>query len=93
MSTRSNFSSGMIMASAAVLLAFLAAWQWLPGLAGVPEFILPPPTKVWGEFLRMLGSEKLMFHTGITALEVVVGFVLGSLLGVLIGFSLWLFMH
>ena len=88
MSTRSNFSSGMIMASAAVLLAFLTAWQWLPGLAGVPEFILPPPTKVWGEFLRMLGSEKLMFHTGITALEVVVGFVLGSLLGVLIGFAL-----
>ena len=88
MSTRSNFSSGMIMASAAVLLVFLAAWQWLPGLAGVPEFILPPPTKVWGEFLRMLGSEKLMFHTGITALEVVVGFVLGSLLGVLIGFAL-----
>ncbi len=88
MSTRSNFSSGMIMASAAVLLVFLAAWQWLPGLAGVPEFILPPPTKVWGEFLRMLDSEKLMFHTGITALEVVVGFVLGSLLGVLIGFAL-----
>lgn len=88
MSTRSNFSSGMIMASAAVLLVFLAAWQWLPGLAGVPEFILPPPTKVWGEFLRMLGSEKLIFHTGITALEVVVGFVLGSLLGVLIGFAL-----
>ena len=88
MSTRSNFSSGMIMASAAVLLVFLAAWQWLPGLAGVPECILPPPTKVWGEFLRMLGSEKLMFHTGITALEVVVGFVLGSLLGVLIGFAL-----
>ena len=40
------------------------------------------------EFLRMLGSEKLLWHSGVTALEVVVGFVLGSLLGVIIGFAL-----
>jgi NitT/TauT family transport system permease protein len=88
MSTRSNFSSGMIAASIAVLLVFLGAWEWLPGLAKIPEFILPPPTKVWGEFLRMLANERLLMHSGITALEVVVGFVLGSLLGVVIGFAL-----
>lgn len=85
---RGGFTGGMILASAAVLLAFLAVWQWLPGVAGVPEFILPPPTKVWSEFLRMLANEKLLMHSGITALEVVVGFVLGSLLGVIIGFAL-----
>jgi NitT/TauT family transport system permease protein len=87
-SARSNFSAGMIAASLAVLLVFLGAWEWIPGLTNIPEFILPPPTKVWGEFLRMLANEKLMLHSGITALEVVVGFVLGSLLGVVIGFAL-----
>lgn len=86
--TRSSLSGGMVAASVAVLVVFLAAWEWLPGLAKIPEFIMPPPTKVWAEFLRMLGSEKLLWHSGVTALEVVVGFVLGSLLGVIIGFAL-----
>lgn len=85
---RKGLSGAIIGASVAVLLVFLAAWEWLPGLAKIPEFILPPPSRVWAEFLRMLGSEKLLWHSGITALEVVVGFILGSLLGLIIGFVL-----
>jgi len=85
-----GFTPGTLASSAAVLILFLVVWQWLPAATGVPEFILPPPTKVWSEFVRMLGSERLLYHSGITALEVVVGFVLGSLLGVMIGFVLGL---
>ncbi len=71
--------------SLAVLVVFLAAWEWLPGALGLPDFVLPPFSKVVDEFFRMLAQERLMYHSGITALEVVIGFVLGSLLGVLIG--------
>ncbi|MCC6609888.1 MAG: ABC transporter permease [Burkholderiales bacterium] len=77
-------------ASLAVLIAFLAAWEWLPGLIGIPQFILPPPSKVWSECLRMLANEQLLWHSAITTLEVIVGFALGALLGVLIGFILGL---
>ena len=28
--------------SLAVLVVFLAAWQWGPGLLGIPPFIIPP---------------------------------------------------
>jgi NitT/TauT family transport system permease protein len=75
-------------ASAAVLVAFVAAWEWLPPLFNVPAFMLPPPSRVWSEFLRMLEQDQLIRHTGITSFEVVVGFVLGSLLGVMMGFAL-----
>jgi NitT/TauT family transport system permease protein len=81
-------SSKTTAASLAVLAAFLAAWQWLPGLAGIPPFILPPVSRVWEEFLRMLASDRLLWHTGITSLEVVVGFFLGSVLGMAIGYVL-----
>jgi NitT/TauT family transport system permease protein len=84
------FSAGVIAASIAVLVVVLAAWEWLPPLIGVPAFMLPPPSKVGGEFVRMIGAEQLGRHTGITTLEVIVGFVLGSLLGILIGFVLGL---
>jgi NitT/TauT family transport system permease protein len=86
----SGFTPGTIGASVAVLVVFLAVWEWLPRAGGVPEFILPPPSKVWSEFLRMLANERLLWHTGITTLEIIVGFVLGCLLGIAIGFILGL---
>jgi NitT/TauT family transport system permease protein len=83
-----GFSGGVAAASLGVLVVFLAAWEWLPPAAGIPPFILPPPSKVWAELVRMLGAERLLWHAGITSLEVVVGFVLGSLLGAFIGYLL-----
>src|SRR3546814_7790607 len=36
----------------------------------------------------MVEHDRLAFHTGITAIQVVVGFVLGAVLGILVGFLL-----
>lgn len=85
-----GFSPTTIAASLAVLAAFLAAWEWLPKAAGIPAFILPPPSRVSSEFLRMLANDKLLWHSAVTALEVVAGFFLGALLGAAIGFVLGL---
>jgi NitT/TauT family transport system permease protein len=74
--------------SLAVLVVFLAAWQWGPGLLGIPPFIIPPLSMVYHEFLRMLAVSALMTHTGVTAAEVIAGFVLGSLLGAFFGYIL-----
>jgi NitT/TauT family transport system permease protein len=74
----------------AVLGLFLLAWQFLPALLGVPEFVLPPPTRVAEEAARIWQGERLLWHAGITALEVVIGFVLGALLGAVIGYALGL---
>jgi NitT/TauT family transport system permease protein len=74
--------------SLALLVVFLAAWQWGPGLLGIPPFIIPPLSMVYHEFLRMLAVSALMTHTGITAAEVIAGFVLGSLLGAFFGYIL-----
>jgi NitT/TauT family transport system permease protein len=83
-----NWGGGTTLASLAVLVVFLAAWEWLPGLAKIPQFVLPPPSRVWEEFLRMNANDRLWYHAGIPSLEVVAGFVLGSLLGIVIGFML-----
>ena len=76
--------------SALVAILFLAAWEWLPGWWGVPEFILPNASKTWDELFRIYGSERLLWHSGITALEVVIGFVLGAALGAAMGYALGL---
>jgi NitT/TauT family transport system permease protein len=75
-------------ASIALLGAFLAAWQWGPGLLGVPSFIVPPLSMVAAEFLHAWQVDHLLLHTGVTIGEVLAGFVLGSLLGALFGYLL-----
>ncbi len=86
----SDNSSSLVTAawSFAVLVAFLLVWQFGPGWLGVPEFVLPPLSKVLGEGARIWDAERLLWHSGITALSVAVGFILGSLLGALIGYAL-----
>lgn len=77
------------LGSLIVLVVFLAAWQWGPGMLGMPEFILPSLERVVVEFGRM-AADDLWMHSGITALEIVVGFALGALLGVVVGVALGL---
>jgi NitT/TauT family transport system permease protein len=77
-----------IVGSALIGIVFLAAWQWLPGLLGVPRFIVPPASDVWSEFLYMLDREQLPLHFAVTMASVTAGFALGALLGMIIGYAL-----
>ena len=72
------------------LLAMLAMWEWLPPALGIPTFILPPISDVAREFVRLHARENLWAHTGVTLAEVVAGFLLGSLLGMITGYALGL---
>ena len=55
------------MASASLLVLFLAAWQWGPGWLGIPPFIVPPLSMVTDEALRMWQVNHLLIHNGVTA--------------------------
>jgi len=77
-----------VIASLALLVVFLAAWQWGPGALGIPPFILPPLSMVFDEGVHMWQVNHLLMHTGVTTGEVLAGFVLGSLLGAVFGYLL-----
>jgi len=77
-----------VAASTGLLVFFLAAWQWGPGLLGVPTFIVPPLSMVAREFVFAWQVDHLLLHTGVTIAEVLAGFVLGSLLGAFVGYLL-----
>jgi NitT/TauT family transport system permease protein len=75
-------------ASVVLLIVFLAAWQWGPGLLGIPPYIVPPLSMVAEEFAHDWQTSHLLLHTGVTAGEVLAGFLLGSLLGAFVGYLL-----
>ena len=68
-----------VFGSIALLILFLALWQWGPGLLGMPEFVMPKLSRVAQEGVLMWQTGGLLQHTLITAFEIVVGFALGAL--------------
>jgi NitT/TauT family transport system permease protein len=78
------------LGSFAVLVVFLVAWEWGPGWLGLPEFVLPRFSRVLKEAVSMWHEGGLVRHTALTAVSVMVGFVLGSLLGAGVGVGLGL---
>ena len=74
--------------SLAGLVLFLLLWEYVPAWLGVPQFVLPPFSQVMTEGARIWEGERLLWHAGITAAEVVIGFILGSALGAVIGYAL-----
>ena len=79
-----------VCGSLALLVVFIAAWQWGPGLLGMPEYILPNFMQVVRESVVMWNNAQLLQHFGITAMEVVFGFLFGALLGLAVGVALGL---
>jgi NitT/TauT family transport system permease protein len=84
---RAMMRRGMAL-SLGLFIVFLAAWEWAPGLLGIPRFIVPPLSAVLTEFVRMWQVNHLVFHTLVTAAEVLVGFAIGSILGAVVGYLL-----
>lgn len=64
----------------AILAVLLIAWQILVVVTGVPHFILPSPLSVARSLYQNAGL--LLSHAGVTAAEIVLGLLLGSVLGV-----------
>ncbi len=59
----------------------IAGWQCVVWITDAPAFILPDPLRVAHAFVDNIGL--LMEHAAVTATEVLIGLLLGSLLGAL----------
>jgi NitT/TauT family transport system permease protein len=85
-----NDSARTVAGSLVVLALFLASWEWGPSWLGMPDFILPRFSRVLQESVAMWHNSDLLHHFGVTAMEVVAGFTLGSMLGLGVGVALGL---
>ena len=72
-----------------LLVAFLGWWELSARLGWVDAFIVSSPSRVVHTLVGLQASGELWLHIGTSCLEVVVGFVLGTLLGTLIAIGLW----
>lgn len=71
-----------------ILVAFIAVWEVLANLNIIDSFITSQPSRILDTFLN-LTSNDLLKHIIVTTYETLVGFLLGTFLGVGIAIILW----
>lgn len=81
--------------SAPILLGILiGVWQFAVSVIGVSQFILPSPASVWQSLLSILTESGTYHDVLITLWEVLIGFgialVAGMIVGAVLGRVLWL---
>ncbi|HEY8908716.1 MAG TPA: ABC transporter permease [Desulfosporosinus sp.] len=72
-----------------ILVVALSLWEICANLKIVDPFITSQPSRVLNTIIRLYEEGVLFRHIGITCLEAVVGFVVGTLLGTMIAIVLW----
>ncbi|MCA2000607.1 MAG: ABC transporter permease [Chloroflexi bacterium] len=70
------------------LLLGVAAWETLVRLSNLPRFILPSPLDVWKRLLQSLADGSLLYHAGVTLLEVTLGLLVGVSLATVMGYGI-----
>jgi NitT/TauT family transport system permease protein len=75
-----------------ILIVLLLAWEFGVKTFHVPRFVLPPPSAVamalYAGLTEGTAAGGFWYHIGVTFSEAMMGFVLGSILGILLGFAL-----
>lgn len=71
-----------------IVVAFISIWEILANTGKIDSFITSQPSRIVKTFLNLF-SNDLLEHLKITCLETLIGFSLGTILGVIIAIILW----
>jgi NitT/TauT family transport system permease protein len=69
----------------AIFVSLIAIWDLYVRLLGLSALILPTPYQVWQSLVENTLSGRLIDHMWVTLSEVLLGFALGSLIGIALG--------
>lgn len=78
----------ILITQISIVVIFIALWEILARIGKIDSFITSQPSRVLETFLN-LSSNDLLRHLKITCIETLVGFSLGTIMGVAISIILW----
>ena len=74
---------------AAIVFVFFALWEIAADTGLIDAFIMSSPSRIAATTARLAAEGNLFQHIGITCMETVAGFLLGTVLGTAIAMLLW----
>ncbi|MCL2556096.1 MAG: ABC transporter permease [Firmicutes bacterium] len=71
-----------------IFASFILLWEIAVRLRWIDGFLFSSPTRVFNMARRLL-DDRIFFHMGVTLLECILGFLISTVLGILIAIGLW----
>ena len=81
-----NRLAGNLLVSLTTFVIFIIGWEAAVRGLGISKIVLPPPSAVVVAFWESLREGELHWHLAVTLYEVLAGFVVGSIGGLVLGF-------
>ena len=78
----------IILTQITILVAFIAIWEIAAEKEIIDSFIMSQPSKILRTFIN-LSSNDLLMHIQVTCNETLIGFLLGTGIGIIIAIILW----
>ncbi|MBU5294540.1 ABC transporter permease [Anaerosalibacter bizertensis] len=72
-----------------ILVVWLFLWEVTAKLGWIDTFLTSSPSEVWKLFVEYTKNGNLFYHIGISVTETIIGFLIGTILGVLVAIMLW----
>jgi NitT/TauT family transport system permease protein len=79
----------VVVVQLAVLVAFLGLWQIAAMLRWIDPFITSQPSAILQKFFELADDGSLGYNVSVTVIETLVGFGVGTALGILIAGLFW----
>ncbi len=82
-------SRNIILTQISILILALSLWEIAAHLNWIDTFLTSNPSSIWKLFVKYVKQGDIFHHVGISVFETVVGFIGGTLLGLIVAIGLW----
>jgi len=72
-----------------ILFGFFIFWELAADFKWIDPFITSQPSRIWNTLIALHQDKSLYIHTLVSTYETIIGFILGTLLGILVAVLLW----
>ena len=72
-----------------IIVLLFSFWEIAADLKLIDSFVTSQPSRMVKTFINLYEGGDLFLHIGVTCLETVAGFVIGTILGTIVAIVLW----
>ncbi|MGL4799294.1 MAG: ABC transporter permease [Cellulosilyticaceae bacterium] len=72
-----------------ITVMFIVMWEVLAHMGVINTFLLSSPSAIWKLFVDYLADGSIFIHVAISVWETVLGFAIGTFLGIIVAILLW----
>ena len=86
---RKFYTAKVLITQILIFILFITMWQILSDKGIINSFLCSSPKKVFNTIISLWKTDDLLLHIWITLKEILIGFAIGSLIGIIFAAILW----